>query len=100
MKSPLAKSPCVIQDSEVSINVVTRNAYRRTLYTLFKYCKMQEWIDENPVERIAAWRIRSKTPEIFTPSEVRKILDSTEPLSEMRAYVAIAAFAGLRSMEL
>lgn len=90
----------VVEDSEVSINIVTRNAYRRTLYTFFKYCKMQEWIDENPVERIAAWRTRSKTPEVFTPSEVRKILDGTEPLSEMRAYVAIAAFAGLRSMEL
>ena len=88
------------KETEAPINFITRNAYRRTLYTFFKYCKMQDWVESNPMEKIPAWRSRPKTPEIFTPNEIRKILDSTAPLSEIRAYVAIAAFAGLRSKEL
>ena len=78
----------------------SRNEYRRTLYSFFKFCKMQDWLDNNPVEKVEAWRIRGKTPKIFTPEEVRKILDSTPPKSEIRAYVAISAFTGIRNAEM
>ena len=61
---------------------------------------MQDWLDNNPVEKVEAWRIRGKTPKIFTPEEVRKILDSTPPKSEIRAYVAISAFTGIRNAEM
>ena len=61
---------------------------------------MQDWLDINPVEKVESWRIRGKTPEIFTPEEVQKILNSTPPQSEIRAYAAIAAFTGIRNAEM
>lgn len=90
----------VFQDGQNDIGIHGRNEYRRTLYSFFKYCKMQDWLDINPVEKVESWRIRGKTPEIFTPEEVQKILNSTPPQSEIRAYAAIAAFTGIRSAEM
>lgn len=90
----------VFAPSDEPVSIRTRNEYRITLFTFFKYCKMQDWLDFNPVERIASWRERPKTPQIFTPEETQKILDSTAPQSDIRAYAAIAAFAGIRQAEL
>ena len=90
----------VFKDGERDIGIYGRNEYRRILYSFFKYCKMQDWLDNNPVEKVEAWRIRGKTPKIFTPEEVRKILDSTPPKSEIRAYVAISAFTGIINAEM
>ena len=90
----------VFQDGQNDIGIHGRNEYRRTLYSFFKYCKMQDWLDVNPVEKVESWRIRGKTPEIFTPEEVQKILNSTPLQSEIRAYAAIAAFTGIRNAEM
>lgn len=90
----------IFTDGNEPICTRTRNEFRVCLYTFFKFCKSQEWLDFNPVERINAWRERSKTPQIFTPDAVRKLLDATPPQSGLRAYIAIAAFAGIRSAEL
>lgn len=90
----------VFQDGQNDIGIHGRNEYRRTLYSFFKYCKMQDWLDINPVEKVESWRIRGKTPEIFTPEEVQKILNSTPQQSEIRAYAAIAAFTGIRNAEM
>ena len=90
----------VFQDGQNDIGIHGRNEYRRTLYSFFKYYKMQDWLDINPVEKVESWRIRGKTPEIFTPEEVQKILNSTPPQSEIRAYTAIAAFTGIRNAEM
>lgn len=90
----------VFQDGQNDIGIHGRNEYRRTLYSFFKYCKMQDWLDVNPVEKVESWRIRGKTPEIFTPEEIQKILNSTPPQSEIRAYAAISAFTGIRSAEM
>ena len=90
----------VFKDGERDIGIYGRNEYRRTLYSFFKYCKMQDWLDFNPVEKIESWRIRGKTPEIFTPEEVRNILNATPPKSEIRAFAAISAFTGIRIAEM
>lgn len=90
----------VFKETSQDLGAYSRNEYRRTLYSFFKFCKMQDWLDNNPVEKVEAWRIRGKTPKIFTPEEVRKILNSTPPQSEIRAFTAIAAFTGIRNAEL
>ena len=81
------------KETQKDLGAYSRNEYRRTLYSFFKFCKMQDWLDNNPVEKVEAWRIRGKTPKIFTP-------DSTPPKSEIRAYVAISAFTGIRNAEM
>lgn len=76
----------------------TNIAERSTLF--FKFCKMRDWLDNNLVEKVEAWGIRGKTPKIFTSEKVRKILDFTPPKNEIRAYVAISAFTGIRNAEM
>lgn len=90
----------VFKETSQDLGAYSRNEYRRTLYSFFKFCKMQDWLDNNPVEKVESWRARGRTPGIFTPEEVRKILDSTPPKSEIRAYVAISAFTGIRNAEM
>ena len=90
----------VFKDTQKDLGIYSRNEYRRTLYSFFKFCKMQDWLDVNPVEKVESWRARGRTPKIFTPEEVRKILNSTPPKSEIRAFTAIAAFTGIRNAEL
>ena len=90
----------VFKETQKDLGIYSRNEYRRTLYSFFKFCKMQDWLDVNPVEKVESWRARGRTPGIFTPEEVRKILNSTPPQSEIRAFTAIAAFTGIRNAEL
>ena len=90
----------VFKETNQDLGAYSRNEYRRTRYSFFKFCKMQDWLDFNPVEKIESWRIRGKTPEIFTPEEVRNILNATPPQSEIRAFAAISAFTGIRIAEM
>ena len=90
----------VFKETQKDLGIYSRNEYRRTLYSFFKFCKMQDWLDVNPVEKVESWRARGRTPGIFTPEEVRRILNSTPPQSEIRAFAAIAAFTGIRNAEL
>ncbi len=90
----------VFKETQKDLGIYSRNEYRRTLYSFFKFCKMQDWLDVNPVEKVESWRARGRTPGIFTPEEVRRILNSTPPQSEIRAFTAIAAFTGIRNAEL
>lgn len=90
----------VFKETQKDLGIYSRNEYRRTLYSFFKFCKMQDWLDVNPVEKVESWRARGRTPQIFTPEEVRKILNSTPPQSEIRAFAAISAFTGIRIAEM
>lgn len=69
--------------------------------TLFSYAKDAGFLPQN--ERHAAEQIRkvNERPSaigIYTPSEIKRILDATDP--SMVPTIAIAAFAGLRSAEI
>ena len=57
----------VSKDTQKDLGIYSRNEYRRTLYSFFKFCKMQDWLDVNPVEKVESWRARGRTPKIFTP---------------------------------
>lgn len=90
----------VFKETQKDLGIYSRNEYRRTLYSFFKFCKMQDWLDVNPVEKVESWRARGRTPQIFTPEEVRNILNATPPKSEIRAFAAISAFTGIRIAEM
>lgn len=90
----------IYKETKKPAKITTKNGYRRTLFSFFKFCKMKDWVKENPLEKVPALREKSKTPEIFKVSEIAKMLPLTKPLSDIRAYIAIGAFAGLRSKEI
>ncbi len=90
----------VFTDTDEPISIVSRNRFRSMLYSFFKFCKMKDWIAENPVEKVVSLRQKPKTPEIFKVAEVANMLNCSEEKSDIRAYIAIGAFAGLRRREL
>lgn len=90
----------VYVDTDTPVSAITKKGFRSMLFTFFKFCRMRGWINENPVERIPAIREKLKTPKFYKVAEVANMLSKSEPLSDLRAYLAIAAFAGLRRREI
>ena len=90
----------VYVETDTLMSITSRKGYRTTLYTFFRFCKMRDWVEENPMEKIASIRAKLRTPEIFKVDEIAYILSKTEPMSDLRVYIAIGAFAGLRSAEI
>lgn len=81
------------------IGIRTRMGYRGILAVFFKYAKAQRQIPKewDEMSAIAHERGESKPPSIFTPAELRKLL-VTESKPMVR-FLALGAFAGLRSAE-
>lgn len=92
--------PKVMQEGKDSLSAKTKNNYRTALLGFFNYCKRKGYIQANPIESIAKIKEPPKEPEIFTVDEIRGILNITQAGGDIRVYVAIAAFAGLRLAEL
>lgn len=83
-----------------AISARTRNSYRVALSAFFNFCKMQEYIKSNPIEDIPASVTVAEEIEFYKPEEIRKMLNLSPELSDIRAYIAIGAFAGLRRSEI
>lgn len=83
----------------------THNTKRKHLCTFFNFCKAHDWISKNPVEKV----IRKKETidvHVAKPEQIHRLLTNTydclgEPAaSSMRAYLSLAAFAGIRPEEI
>lgn len=92
--------PKIPQEGKKALSPKTKNNYRTALLAFFSYCKRKGYVNENPIERVAKIKEQPKEPEIYTVEELRVILNRTPQKSDLRAYIAIAAFAGLRRAEL
>lgn len=94
--------------SEVEAHVIkakggarTKNNLIATLKTFFTWAQKHGHLrQDRPTAADTLTKVREpmKTPEIFTVDEMTAILKATEP--EMVPYMAIGAFAGLRSAEI
>jgi integrase len=76
----------------------TRNNFRRVLHTFFEFGKVRSYVTQNPVDGTAKAKVLRGTPEIFTPEQMRTVLEKAP--AEFVPYLAIGAFAGLRSTEI
>ncbi|MCB1095849.1 MAG: tyrosine-type recombinase/integrase [Verrucomicrobiae bacterium] len=76
----------------------TRNNYRRTLSSFFGWAMDRGFITMNPAARTAKANIEAEEIEIFTPAEVRVILEHAP--TELLPVLAIGLFCGLRTVEL
>ena len=76
----------------------TRNTFRRDLRTLFSFCVKRGYSASNPAKETEAVKLPDSPPGILTTTEAAKLLAASG--DDIRAYVAIALFAGLRSAEL
>lgn len=82
----------------LKVSPVTRNNYRRALSVFFAWGMKRGFCVSNPVTDTERSKEVAERVEIFTPGELRVILN-TAP-AELLPFLAIGAFAGLRSEEL
>jgi integrase len=71
---------------------------RRALNVFFEFCVARGYATDNPVAAVENVKIRNGEIEIFTPSEIARLLAAASP--EFLPTLALGAFAGLRSAEI
>ena len=76
----------------------TRNNYRTILRTLFEYAVSRGYVKENVVAKLAKAKVVREPPAIFTPAQMMTVLEKAP--RDFIPYLAIGAFAGLRSAEI
>lgn len=86
--------------TNMNVSNSTRNSYRRALSAFFSYCVMQGYIKANPIDKVSTSVVFTEETTYYTLNEVRKILYSTKPLSDLRLFFVIGFFAGLRPIEI
>jgi integrase len=77
---------------------LTRNNFRRILSVFFSFAKIRGYSTSNPVQSTAKAKVVCGTPGIFTPEQMRTVLE-TGP-AWFVPFLAIGGFAGLRSAEI
>jgi integrase len=81
-----------------------RNTRRKHLVTLFSFSVKMKWTEENPPKEIS--KLKEKfSIQTLSPSQMIRLLSACDVLAEpaagaMRAYIALAGFAGIRPEEL
>lgn len=76
----------------------TRNRYRSLISLAFNFAVRNGYATTNPAAGAAKAKVVSKAPGILTVQQTAALLKAATP--ELRPYVAIGAFAGLRRAEL
>jgi integrase len=84
-----------------SLNLKSTQTYmnlRRVIHLLFEFSVARGYAIDNPIAGVESLKIRNGSVEIFTPTEIAKLL-AVAP-DEFLPCIAIGAFAGLRSAEI
>ena len=76
----------------------SRNAYRLVLNTFFSFAVQRGYCTDNPITATGTAKAIDKPPEVFTPEQIRSLLGKAS--DELIPFIAIGAFAGLRTAEL
>ncbi len=81
-----------------ALSAQTVSNRRAILHAFFAWLHQQKKIEYNPVAAIAKPKVIRGAPEIWTPTDLEKLLKAAPP--ELVPILAIGAFAGLRTSEL
>lgn len=76
----------------------TRNNFRTVIRTLFEYAMIRGYALDNPTAKTAKAKVVRGAPEIFTPEQMRTVLEKAP--ADFVPYLVIGAFAGLRTAEM
>ena len=80
------------------VSATTRNNYRRVLIVAFNFAEKNGYCVSNPAEKCEKAKEIGKPPGILTPTQLARLLENSP--DELVPFVAIGAFAGLRTAEL
>ncbi|PYI86183.1 MAG: hypothetical protein DME26_09545 [Verrucomicrobia bacterium] len=84
----------------MDVSARSKNNARQTIGAFFKYCRQRGWLpkDQDGISMVPKFKEKAGDIEIFTPQEIANFL--TYSRQEMVPFLAIGAFAGLRSAEI
>ena len=82
----------------LNLSPVTTNNYAVRVGSMFNYGVKRHYLEANPFTGIAKVKSDDEPPEIFTVDELQKLLFAAPP--DLIPFLALGAFAGLRSAEL
>lgn len=84
----------------MDVSARTKNNARQVVGAFFKYCIERGWLpkDHDAVSLVPKFKEKPADIQIFTPQEIANFLTYCRP--EMVPFLAIGAFAGLRSAEI
>ena len=85
---------------ELKVSARSKNNARATIGAFFKFCKERGWLprDHDGIELVPKFKEKPTDITIYSPWEITQFLNHSQ--SEMRPFLAIGAFAGLRSAEI
>lgn len=85
---------------EMEVSARSKNNARQTIGAFFKYCKERGWLpkDHDGIALVPKFKEKPGEIEIFAPQEIAHFLSHAR--LEMVPFLAIGAFAGLRSAEI
>lgn len=82
----------------IRLSPQSRNNYRRVLSSLFAHGVIRRFCPSNPITLTAKAKVTDKPVEVFTPEQIRRLLESAD--ADILPALAIGAFAGLRHAEI
>jgi integrase len=82
----------------LSLSSQSLNNYRTVVSGLFEHAVKRELLQRNPMRIVARVKAVDKAPGIFTPEQLKKILEAAP--SDLLPALAIQAFAGVRTAEI
>lgn len=86
-----------LMSHEKSKAPTTRHLYHNLLTIFFAFLEKQGWVGRNPVLPVARAKIPPRRPGVFTPEEVRMVMDTaTLVVPELVPYFALCFFTGIR----
>src|SRR5215469_3305605 len=86
---------------DLPLSPKSRANYRANVGVLFSHAMKRRMLDFNPILHTAKPKLHDKRPEIFTPDELRALLDTARRKAPaVLPMLAIGAFAGLRDAEI
>jgi integrase len=83
------------------VGLVSKENRRRMLVVLFNFARENGWLRPNEktaAEALGTYKIKQREVEIYTPAEVRRLLNAAEP--DFVPYLVLVAFGGVRREEL
>jgi integrase len=85
----------------MKVGPVAKNNHRRLIVALFNFAKAEGWLhadQKTAAERLGAYKVKERDVEIFTPTEVARLLAHAD--EDFLPWIALIAFGGVRNEEL
>ena len=83
---------------EIYTNPVTKNSTLKTIKAFAAWTVKERFVGSETISSIERWKEPASDVEIYTPDEMKSILDATPDLAI--PFVVLGAFAGLRAAEI